>query len=157
MNPEPDNPYPPDSASAALWEVCVLRDIRSFAEADWSICAGDFSEESFAGWNARFSPDPLLWQMSFPTLGEYKLAWLRDAHEFSERQWHTPLATSLFSALTLARIEIAGDNALVHKRFDGKLLPVGADPISLSWQSIFHLSRQDGRWLQRGFVGYLPL
>lgn len=151
------NPYAAGSDEAALWEICVRRDIQSFVAADWGICAADFTADGFSGWDARFSPDPMHWQMTFPSLEDYKSAWLKDAQSFAGRRWKTPLAEGLFAALSLARVEVSGDKALVHKRFDGQLFPAGAEPLLLSWQSIFHLRRAAGRWSQCSFIGYLPL
>lgn len=153
----PANPHIQGTPEAELWEVCVRRDIESFVAADWSICADDFDPNTFAGWDARFSSDPMRWEMRFPRLEDYKLAWLRDARAFAARSWRTPMSESLHAALSLSRIEPDGEKALVHKRFDGQLLPADGDPIPLRWQSVFHLRKYGGRWLQCGFVGYLPL
>lgn len=157
MTTAPANPHPPGSDHAELWEICVRRDILSFVAADWQLCAVDFAEEGFAGWNACLERDPRRWRMDFPSLSAYRDAWLRDAKSHALRSWRIPPATSLFSALTLARVEVTGDTALVHKRFDGELHPLAGPPLPLRWQSIFHLQKTDGRWRQRGFVGYLPL
>lgn len=151
------NPHKPGSDEYQLWEICVRRDILGFVTADWSICAGDFKEEGFSGWDAALSTDPHLWKMAFPCLGEYRRAWEKDAGDYLGKAWERPLQDSLFEALMLDRIEVTGDVALVHKRFDGHLLPKAGQPIRLSWQSLFQLRRECGRWLQTGFVGYLPL
>ena len=151
------NPYSAHSEQATIWEACVRRDIQSFVAADWSICADDFVAEGFAGWDAGFMSDPMQWQMRFPSLKHYQKAWLAEAMKFTQQTWQVPLAESLFNALKLKRIEITGEQALVHKCFEGELRPVGTAPIPLRWQSIFHLQRVDDRWRQRGFVGYLPI
>jgi hypothetical protein len=45
----------------------------------------------------------------------------------------------------------------VHKKFEGVLkLKTGSEKI-LKWQSIFYLKKINNRWLQAGFIGYLPL
>ena len=154
---EPANPYKIGSDEAAIWEICVRRDIRSFVAADWEICAADFTTGSFSGWDARFSADPMQWKMTFPTIDDYKASWIRDARLFAGRSWQTSLADSLFGALSLLRVEVTGDTSLVHKRFSGHLLPVDGETIPLRWQSIFHLRREGGRWCQSGFIGYLPI
>lgn len=153
----PPNPYPSDSAEAGIWEMCVLRDIHSFVRADWSICAGDFDEGGFTGWNARHQADPRHWELSFPTLGDYRRAWQSDAEAFRARCWAEDPATALFRSLRLERVEIRGDHALVHKRFEGSLTPTDGDSVPLRWQSLFILRRKGGPWKQGGFVGYLPL
>lgn len=157
MRADVSNPNKIGSDEHELWEICVRRDILAFAAADWSICAADFKQEGFSGWDAGRSADPHLWRMAFPSLGEYRRAWEKDAAAHISREWERPLRDSLFEALTLARVDITGDVALVHKRFDGRLLPRQGQPIQLRWQSLFQLRRECGRWLQTGFVGYMPL
>ena len=56
----------------------------------------------------------------------------------------------------LDRIEIVGDRALAHKKFDGAATTVDGQEVVLRFQSMFHLARIDGRWKIAGFVGYLP-
>ncbi len=154
---EPANPHGGGTDEAALWDICVKRDILGFAAADWAVCEGDFAAEGFAGWDARFSADPLAWQMTYPSLASYRDAWLTEARAFARRTWRVPLARDLFASMSLARIDVEGDAAIVHKRFDGRLHPADGEPIPLQWQSLFHLRRAGGRWVQRGFIGYLPL
>jgi hypothetical protein len=62
----------------------------------------------------------------------------------------------LYRSSQLDRIEIVGDRALAHKKFNGSATTVEGQEVVLRFQSIFHLARIAGRWKIAGFVGYLP-
>ncbi|MBA4135856.1 MAG: hypothetical protein C0518_00910 [Opitutus sp.] len=151
-----DNPYASDPLRGAIWEMCVRRDLEAFLTADWNICAGDFVDEGFVGWNAHFVSDSMKWTVGFPTLTAYRETWLSDARAFAAKVWAADTRERLYRALTLARIDFASDSILVHKRFDGALYLTDGSEQTLRWQSLFVLRRIGGRWKQAGFIGYLP-
>ncbi|MDA8964595.1 hypothetical protein N9H09_00275 [bacterium] len=157
MNSSIENPYSSDPERAFIWEMCVRRDLEAFLAADWSFCSNDFISEGFSGWNAHFKSDPQEWQLGFPNLESYRDVWIHDAQGFSEENWGPNVREQLYGALRLDRIEIGADAILVHKVFDGNLLMSDGTSERLHWQSLFNLRKEDGRWKQAGFVGYLPI
>ena len=56
----------------------------------------------------------------------------------------------------LRDIDLAGDVALAHKKFDGVVQPIDAMPEILNWQTLYHCRRLGGRWKITGFTGYMP-
>ncbi len=152
------NPFPPsDPERRALWEMLVNRDFVSFLDADWSRMAPDFLAEGFFGIDAKRSSDPHQWTITFPTVESYRDEWLRQAAEFKKIELAgTSKLDFLFSCSRLERIEINGDRALAHKKFDGAVKTLSGEDLVLRFQSIFQLVRREGRWKIAGFVGYLP-
>jgi hypothetical protein len=152
------NPFPAtDPEQRVLWEMLVERDFVAFLAADWSMMANDFWAEGFCGIDAGKSSDPMDWKISFPTVESYRDEWLRQAAEFQ----HVKLAEIdkldfLFACVRLERIEIIGDRALAHKKFNGAAKTVTGENIELRFQSLFQLIRINGRWKIAGFVGYMP-
>ena len=59
-------------------------------------------------------------------------------------------------ATSLTEIEITGERAVAHKKFNGeiKLSDGGVD--RLNWQTLYFLRKVAGQWKLTGFVGYLP-
>ena len=157
MNSSIENPHSCDPERAFIWEMCVRRDLEAFLAADWSICANDFVSEGFSGWNAHFNSDPQEWKLGFPNLESYRDTWIKEAKDFSEKKWGPNVREQLYGALLLDRIEIGADAVLVHKVFDGNLVMSNGTSERLHWQSLFNIRKQDGRWKQAGFVGYLPI
>ena len=63
---------------------------------------------------------------------------------------------ALFRATNLRDIDISGDRAVAHKKFDGTVALEGGGVEVLSWQTLYFASRIDGAWKLTGFVGYMP-
>jgi hypothetical protein len=157
MTPAPVNPYAKESDSYKVWEMCVRRDLEGFLAADWSICAEDFMSEGFIGWDARHSADPMEWVATYSNLETYKTAWLIGAQDFQKNNLPADIRDQLYAIVSLVRIELNDNTGIVHKKFKGQVKFQNHSVQSLNWQSIFHLRKIDGRWLQSGFIGYLPL
>ena len=145
-----------DADRRALWEMLVARDIRAFVAADWSMVADDFIEEGFMGVDSRRSDNPDSWRLTFPSLKEYRDEWLRQAKDFKNSEWKEDPTTAFFQATTLRDIEIHGDSALLHKKFDGGLTGKSGEYIRLNWQTLYRCRRVDGVWKIAGFTGYMP-
>lgn len=140
----------------ALWDMLVDRDIRAFLAADWEMVADDFVEEGFMGIDGRFLSNPDSWQLTFPALAPYREEWLRQARDFSATEWAEAPERPLFEATTLRDIEIRGDSALLHKKFDGSVRKKNGETVRLNWQTLYRCRRVGGRWKIAGFTGYLP-
>ena len=150
------NPFPNDPDRHALWEMLVTRDVAAFVAQDWEQIAGDFIESGFWGLDARFRANPDAWQLSFPTLASYREVWLGQAQATAGRTAPAKLSEALTDATTLRDIELRGESAVVHKKFDGKLEFDDGSSETLRWQTLYHCRKIAGTWKIAGFVGYLP-
>ena len=151
------NPFPAsDSLRHAIWEMLVPRDIDAFLAADWSMVAGDFVEDGFIGIDGRHETSPDQWRLTFPTLSAYRDEWLRQAREFASQSFAEDPRNAIFTATTLEDIEIAGETALVRKKFDGGLTKTDGSRDVMLWQTLYYCRLHAGRWKISGFTGYLP-
>jgi hypothetical protein len=155
-----DNPYDHrvDPAGHALWNALIARDSEAFVAADWSLCDGDFCYERFEGISAHGSFNPMDWTLEYPTVKSYRDAWETMAANFNAlpltRISHREL---LYMMQSLAKIDVAGDRALVWKQFFADEPLTGGQRYRLSGQSLYRLHRTNGAWRIVGFVGYLPV
>jgi enamine deaminase RidA (YjgF/YER057c/UK114 family) len=152
------NPFPEtDPDRHALWEMLVRRDIDAFLAADWDAVACDFDADRFFGVDAGFHANPDSWRITFPSLDAYRDAWLEQSKAFRGRRFKVDPRQSLFEATTLRDIEISGDRALLHKKFDGALHPADATVEPLVWQTLYQCRKDStGTWRILGFIGYMP-
>lgn len=151
------NPFPlSDADRHAIWAMLVERDIAAFLTADWGMVADDFIEEGFLGIDAKHSSNPDDWRLTFPTLVAYRNEWLRQAKEFQNQKFSEDPRTAIFNATHLRTIEIVGDMALVHKKFDGGINRADGKYDIMNWQTLYHCRRQNGQWKIIGFNGYMP-
>jgi hypothetical protein len=150
------NPFPDDPDRAALWTMLVERDIAAFAAGDWSMVADDFRAEGFFGLHAGGSELPDSWRLAFPTLEVYRDEWLRQAKASAETEYAEDLAEGIHRATNLRDIDLNGDTAVCHKKFDGVIAKADGSQDVLSWQTLYFCARIDGRWKIAGFVGYMP-
>ena len=147
------NPFPADPDRSQIWQMLVERDIRAFVACDWSLVADDFLPEAFSAVDARGRSNPDSWRFG-PTLAEYRTSWLRSAAALRE-QVADP-ETGLCEATVLRDIDIDGDRALAHKKFDGQIPRRDGSLLHLRRQTLYKCQRVDGRWRIVGFIGYLP-
>jgi hypothetical protein len=150
------NPFPNDPDRAAIWTMLVERDIAAFVAADWGMVADDFIAEQFLGIDGRASGNPDAWRIGFPTLAAYRDEWLRQANESAAIAYGEDRGAAIHRATTLMDIEINGDVALAHKKFDGTIARADGGKDVLNWQSLYFCRRHAGRWKLTGFAGYLP-
>lgn len=151
------NPFPnTDPDRHAIWEMLVDRDITAFLAADWSMVENDFAEDRFMGVHGHNDANPDNWRLAFPSLGEYRDEWLRQAQEFQKGSYRDDPRTAIFSATNLRDIEINGDRAIVHKKFDGHITTADGTKDIMNWQTIYYCHRVEGSWKIAGFNGYLP-
>ncbi|WP_445682548.1 hypothetical protein [Radicibacter daui] len=150
------NPFPAaDTDRHAIWQMLVERDITAFLAADWSLVAEDFIEEGFMGIHAHWSPNPDAWRMAWDLAG-YRAEWLRQAQETQRTAYKGDLRAGIFMATVLRDIDINGELALVHKKFDGLLERADGTPEPMSWQTLYFCRKVGGRWKIAGFTGYMP-
>jgi hypothetical protein len=151
------NPFPStDPDRREIWEMLVARDTDAYLAQDWSMVAGDFVADSFHGIDARRRASPDAWRMAFPSLATYREEWLRQAAATASKVDRQAARAALLSAVTLQDIEIAGDYAIAHKKFDGRLPNLDGAFERLHWRTVYICRRHQGRWKIASFVGYLP-
>ncbi len=150
-----DNPFPAgDVDRHAIWEMLVRRDIDAYLAHDWSAVAGDFVTTGFFGISGNRSGNPDSWTIGFPTLEAYRDSWLADTIE--QADFAEELRPAIFRVTTLRDIEIAGERALAHKKFDGEIARKDGTAQQMKWQSVYHLRQEGGVWKIAGFNGYMP-
>ena len=152
----PVSPFPNDPERHAIWEMLVVRDVAAFVAGDWAQVADDFIETGFWGLDARFRANPDGWQLSFPSLASYREVWLRQAQASAGRLAPPELSTALHGATTLRDIDLQGESAVAHKKFDGDIRFDDGTVETLCWQTLYHCRKVAGVWKIAGFVGYLP-
>ncbi|MEZ5931947.1 MAG: hypothetical protein R3F54_08355 [Alphaproteobacteria bacterium] len=151
------NPFPgADPDRHALWDMLVRRDIDAFLARDWSMVEDDFIQESFFGMHAHFLDDADAWRLQFPRLEVYRDEWLRQAEETAAESFAEPLRPALFRITTLRDIDVAGDKAVLHKKFNGSIAKSAGETVRLRWQTLYFCRRVDDVWKIAGFVGYMP-
>ena len=150
------NPFPNDADRSAIWTMLVERDIAAFVAADWSMVDGDFVREGFLGINGGKSGNPDAWKISFPTLEAYRDDWIRQARESQKLDYAEDVLEGIHRATSLTEIEINGDIAIAHKKFDGEIALRDGGKDVLNWQTLYFCRKVDGVWKLTGFAGYLP-
>jgi len=145
-----------DADRAAIWDMLVWRDINAFVAADWGQVADDFDEPAFFGIDAGKLINPDDWKLGFPDLDAYKRRWLSQADIFRKTDFAEDARAAIFDATRLEHIDINGERAIAHKKFDGRIRRVDGGEDRLLWQTLYHCVRKNGRWLICGFTGYLP-
>lgn len=151
------NPFPETDADRhALWEMLVRRDIDAFLAQDWSMVEGDFAADRFYGMHAHFLSNPDSWRLDFPNVEVYRDEWLRQGAETARTEFAEPLRAALFRVTNLRDIDINGDRAVLHKKFDGTVAKADGSVDVLNWQTLYFCQRIDGDWKIAGFVGYMP-
>lgn len=148
------NPYPTDTDESAIWDMIVRRDIEAFSVGDWGAVEADFQSGGFVGLDAGNRADPDSWTLAFPTLLDYRDSWLAQRSELSSPP--AVISADLFAATALREIEIRGDAAVAHKKFDGVVRQADGERIPLDWQTLYFCRRTASGWKIGGFVGYLP-
>ena len=152
-----DNPFPAsDPHRHAIWEMLVVRDIEAFVQQDWASIETDFDAEAFFGIDARKRDNPDAWRAGFTSLSQYRDVWLEQARAFAPVEDREAIRAGLFDATTLRDIEIDGDVAIAHKKFDGWLPLPGGGTERLLWQTLYVCRRRGDVWRIASFVGYLP-
>jgi hypothetical protein len=151
------NPFPEGDADRHyLWEMLVRRDIDAFIAQDWSMVERDFIAESFFGMHAHFLADADAWRLQFPRLEVYRDEWLRQAKESAASRFREPLREAMFRITNMRDIDIDGDRAVLHKKFNGAIARPDGEPTRLKWQTLYFCRKVDGVWKIAGFVGYMP-
>ncbi len=151
------NPFSPEDRDRyEIWEKVVRVDIDAFLTEDWSLCKEDFIETYFIGIDAQRHDNPDRWKLSYPTLDAYRDDWLQQARTFASASYAEDAREALFRATTLADIEIIGDTALLHKKFNGSIRKTDGETVPILWQTLYKMKCIEGKWKISGFVGYMP-
>lgn len=156
MQPYDQNPFPAgDPDRHAIWAMLVHRDIEAFLAQDEAAMAADFEPAGFLGLHGHWSPNPDSWRLSF-SFDEYRAEWLRQAKDAAGQAYRTDLREALFKATVLRDIDVHGDMAVAHKKFDGLVELLDGRTEVLNWQTLYVCRRFGDRWKIVGFAGYLP-
>lgn len=151
------NPFPEgDPDRHALWEMLMRRDLDAFLAQDWGQVEGDFLADSFFGMHAHFLNDADSWRLQFPRLEVYRDEWLRQARETAATEFAEPLRDALFRVASMRDIDVDGDRAVLHKKFNGTIAKPDGAVEKLNWQTLYFCRRVEGVWKIAGFVGYMP-
>ena len=150
------NPFPQQDDRHAIWAMLVQRDIEAFAAGDWDAHFRDFAPDLFFGIDGRFSDNPDRWQVTYADLERYRERWLAASTELRARIAGEELARALFALTTLREIDLMGDFAMAHKKFEGEVKPREGASIRMRWQTLYFCRRVESRWRIAGFLGYLP-
>jgi len=151
------NPFPAgDPDRHALWDMLVRRDIDAFLSQDWSMVENDVLADEFFGMHAHFLSDADSWRLQFPRLEIYRDEWLRQASETAATRFAEPLRTALFRITNLRDIDLDGDRAVLHKKFNGRIACADGSFDTLKWQTLYFCRRVSGQWRISSFIGYMP-
>lgn len=150
------NPFPNDADRSAIWTMLVPRDIKAFVDADWSMVEDDFLADDFMGINGNRQDNPDGWTISFPTLADYRDEWIRQAREGQSVAYAEDQEAGIHRVTSLNEIEITGERAVAHKKFDGEIKLADGGVERLNWQTLYLCRKVEGQWKLTGFVGYLP-
>jgi hypothetical protein len=153
-----ENPFlTADHDRHSIWEILVTRDFEAFVAQDWSLTGPDFWAEGFFGIDAHQNSDPDRWTITFPNLDSYRDDWLQQATKYAGMQLAgVHKLDFLYQICRLDTIEVSGDRALAHKKFNGSAATLSGDTFSICFQSVYRLMRFSPQWKIAGFVGYLP-
>jgi hypothetical protein len=151
-----NNPFQIGTDRFQLWDMLVERDIEAFVAGDWSMVEDDFLAESFTAIDAQRNPNPDNWGLSFVSLNDYRDSWLKDSQEMRAKVNLDNLRKGIIEATNMDDIEVQGDSALLHKKFQGQVVTDDGEVMPMQWQTLYQCRRVNGQWKIAGFVGYLP-
>ena len=117
---------------------------------------GRFPQRGFLGIDAGKSANPEAWVVGFPTLGAYRDEWLRQAAATAAVAYAEDVRNAIYRATTLSQIDISGDVAVAHKKFDGSIRKQDGTADVLHWQTLYFCRRVGAVWKLTGFIGYMP-
>ena len=141
-----------------IWQHLVAIDSDAFVQSDWGLIEDDFAADRFEGIRCAESADPDQWTIAFASLGEYRDSWLAASREYLKKQFvGLTHREAVYLRCRIDRIDIAGDRALVHKKFAGTLPLADGTRLSGSRQTLYRLHRINRVWKIVGFLGQLPL
>ncbi|MCA0400925.1 MAG: hypothetical protein LCH38_08935 [Proteobacteria bacterium] len=150
------NPFPNDPDRGAIWTMLVQRDIDAFIGQDWAMVEGDFVAEGFLGIDAKASENPDTWRIGFPSLQVYRDEWLRQSAATAATKFAEDARLAIYRATNLLHIDVTGDIAVAHKKFDGSIAKADGTKDVLNWQTLYFCRKAGGHWKLTGFIGYMP-
>ena len=151
------NPFPKsDADKREIWDMLVRRDIEAFAANDWGLHKSDFLTDGFFAMNARHSFNPDNWKSGFADFGYYGEKWADFAQLSFGRMEPNAIKAAHLAATTLDQIDLTGDFAAAHKKFDGIVAYPDESQDVLNWQTLFFCRKKGGRWWISGFIGFMP-
>jgi len=157
--PNMENPFHAhtDPDRHYIWHRQIIADSEAFIAGDWSMIENDFDADQFEGIRCYGSSNPDDWKIAFATLAGYRDAWLEMSREFNKKKFKSLTnLQAIYARTSINHIEIAGDRALVHKKFTGDLELADGSLLTGSRQTIYRMQKQQEVWKIVGFIGYLP-
>src|SRR3546814_15046408 len=85
----------------------------------------------------------------------YREDWLRQAVDAARTADPDQAFRALHQATSLTRIDVYGELALAHKKFDGALPMRDGSAAPLHWRTQYFCRRAGGAWRIAGIVGYM--
>jgi AraC-like DNA-binding protein len=149
------NPFRDDPDRHELWDLVIHRDIEALVAKDWNVMKLAFIKEGFWGIDDRVLTSIGSWRLTFPNLDAYRREWLKQANDYA-RRFKTGLREALYHAMKLSRIEIIGDTALLHWKFNGWLTGTSGHRVNVQRQILYVCRKRKGRWRIASFTRYLP-
>lgn len=150
------NPFAKDSDRGQIWEMLVQRDVIAFMGQDWDMIKDDFLEEEFMGIDGNGKSNADSWTLLYAKLDNYKNLWLDQAKDFAETSWAGDAEQAIYEATNLRDIDISGNAAVAHKKFDGYIMKRDGNKQIMNWQTLYRCRKVNGVWKIQGFLGYLP-
>jgi hypothetical protein len=135
--------------------MLVARDTDAYLNQDWAAVADDFIVDGFYGVDAHRQLNPDQWRIAYPTLDAYRTEWLRQAAITAGQVDRSAASRAFLDLVTLTDIDIAGNCAIAHKKFNGRLPNLDGSFEELHWQTLYICRKHGGRWRIASFVGYL--
>ncbi|AMO57641.1 hypothetical protein GZ77_14090 [Endozoicomonas montiporae] len=145
-----------DTDRHSIWLMLVEKDILAFGQSDWDLIASDFYEDGFTGVDCCHSNNPDHWKLNFPSLNSYSERWKKRSAEITRDHQPVDLIRDLYDVTLLNDIDINGNEAIAHKKFNGHVRLSGESDIVMNWQTLYYLRKMEGIWKITGFIGYLP-
>ncbi len=149
-----NNPYPEGTTQHEIWEVLIKNDFEGFLSKGWDFVKDDFIEDGFFGIDMAKSDNPQNWKLTYPTLGAYRDAWVKDSLDFAGKQFISDPREIFYRTTKLENFDFQDNQVLVHKVFNGVLELANGETIELKWRSLFLLRNKQG-WKIAGFCGYM--
>src|SRR6185312_7255567 len=128
------NPFPHGTERHEIWDMLVRRDIEAFVAGDWDATAPDFLADGFMGVDGGGKRNPDSWRLGFGSLDAYRDSWLEQSRDYLATM--VDPSGALFAATTLRDIDISGNTAVAHKKFDGTALRKDGSRQVMDWQSL---------------------
>ncbi|BBM89703.1 hypothetical protein COTS27_01410 [Spirochaetota bacterium] len=150
------NPYDEDSDRHVLWELLVRDWIEAMLAEDFSKIEQHFVKENFWTLDAAGNMHLDSWRINYTDFLTYKKNWTTNIQGFIAMIDSAKARLSLYKASMLRDIEIKGDLATVHMKFNGNIPTKNGPPMHIEWRTLYWLRKLHNEWKIASFVENLP-